>query len=97
MLNKISETDNQFQPESQKNKTVSYWLLLLPQSKMVILLPGILRMKLKTVFSLLIFLSSLGIKGTITRFLWQTVVATGVKCVCHHCLVTKVAVLLSDL
>ena len=53
MNNKNPETDIGVQPEDQKNKAgiqknkaVSHWLLLLPQSKVAILSPQILRLRL---------------------------------------------------
>ena len=45
-VNKNPETDIGIQPEGQRSKTVSHWLLPLPQSEMAILPPGILRMRL---------------------------------------------------
>ena len=40
-INKNLETDIAVQSEGQKSKTVSHWLLPLPQSEMEILPPGI--------------------------------------------------------
>ena len=40
-VNKNPETDIGLQPEDQKSKAASHWLLPLPQSKMAILPPGI--------------------------------------------------------
>ena len=42
MINKNSQTEIGVQPEGQKSKTASHWLLPLPQFKMVILPPRIL-------------------------------------------------------
>ena len=48
MSNKNPETDNiEVQYEEQKIKVASHWLLRLPQTEMVILLPRILRMRLR--------------------------------------------------
>ena len=46
MINKNPEADTGFQSEDQKNKSASHRLFPLPQFKMAILPPGILRMRL---------------------------------------------------
>ena len=53
------------QPEGQKSKTASPWLLPLPQSEMTVLPPRIseLRLHLRHVSSCLIFLCRIGIQG----------------------------------
>ena len=64
-VHKNPETDIGVQPEGQKSKTANDWLLPLPQSEVVILALGVLKMKLRlrTASSHFIFLSSSGIKG----------------------------------
>ena len=62
MVNKNPETDIGVQAEGQKSKTASHWLLPIPQSKMVTLPLGILRMRLSESCLLLFYILSLGLK-----------------------------------
>ena len=45
--NRNPEADIGVHPEDQKSKAVNHWLLPLPQTKMVILPPRILRLRLR--------------------------------------------------
>ena len=73
-ISENSERETQVQPEGQKSKTVSHWLLSLLQSKMVILPPGISEWDCVWAVSPIIYSSpGLGWKvcSTTTWFLWQ--------------------------
>ena len=92
MINKNPETEIGVQPEDQKGKTFSYWLLSLPQSKWWSCLH-----ESQWIFwlceelSLPILYSSLWLKPCkiIVVFLLQTNVAIGIRVRCHHCLVCE--------
>ena len=66
MMNNNPETETGVQPEGQKSKTASHWLLPLHQFEMVILPSGISEQDcVRAVPSRLLFLSSAGIKGVL--------------------------------
>ena len=93
MINKNAETKIAVQPECKQSKEVCCWLLPPPQFEMVILPPGMSEWDCVWELSPPILYSSLGlwIKActSTTQVLWQTSVATGIKGVCPHCLVSK--------
>ena len=74
-LMKNQETDAGFQPKRQKFKAVSHWFLLLPQSEMTILPPGISEWECSWEPSPHILYSCLGLElkaCTIAQILWQS-------------------------
>ena len=93
MINKNSVTEIEIQPEGQKSKTASHWLLPLLQSEMAILPPETSEWDWHWELSPPVLHSSLGLGlracTTTAWFLWQISVVTGIKGVCRHCLVCK--------
>ena len=83
MINKNPETKIRVQPEGQDNKTASHWTLPLFQYEMAILPPGISKWDCVWELSSPILYSFLGLGlkayNTISWFLWQTCVASGIK------------------
>ena len=93
MNNKNPETDIGVQPEDQKSKAASHWLLPLRQSEMAILPPGISEWDCVWELSPPVLYSALGLGlrvcTTTASASMATGVATGIKGVCLHCLVCK--------